>query len=132
MNLAQITFSAIPMAGMLYLLVGAPPSQSAPNSSIPTVQIGSLIWDQTEMTIGDVKGFASSSNFVSAAEKNGGGLSYEGGFVKKPGWTWKMPMEFPQKKMSLQYISIKRRQILFVVSMASAYQQMQSGQRQHF
>ena len=79
MNFIQILVSSVPMVGMFYLLFGASPSQSAPNSSIPTVQIGSLTWDQTEMTIGDVKGFASSSNFVSAAEKNGGGLSYEGG-----------------------------------------------------
>ncbi len=93
----QILFSFALMASALYFLLGSSPSQSAPNSLIPAVQIGNLIWDQTEMTIGDVKGFASSSNFVSAAEKNGGGLSYEGGFVKKPGWTWKTPYGIPAK-----------------------------------
>ena len=98
MNLLQIPFGSVLIASLLYLLLGTSPSQSAPNSSIPTVQIGNLIWDQTEMTIGDVKGFASSSNFVSAAEKNGGGLSYEGGFVKKSGWTWKMPYGVPAKE----------------------------------
>ena len=42
------------------------------------------------MNIGDVKGFAA-TGFVSVAEKKGGGLSYEAGFVQKPGWTWKTP-----------------------------------------
>ena len=93
----QILFSFALMASALYFLLGSSPSQSAPNSLIPAVQIGNLIWDQTEMTIGDVKGFAFSSNFVSAAEKNDGGLSYEGGFVKKPGWTWKTPYGIPAK-----------------------------------
>ncbi len=37
------------------------------------------------MTIGDVKAFAAATGFVSAAEKKGGGLSYEAGFVQKPG-----------------------------------------------
>jgi hypothetical protein len=32
-----------------------------------------------------VKTFADATGFVSQAEKNGGGLSYEAGFVKKPG-----------------------------------------------
>lgn len=64
---------------------------SSPKSTIPNIKIGSLIWDQTEMTIADVKIFASETGFRSQAEKNGGGLSYEAGFVKKSGWTWKMP-----------------------------------------
>ena len=46
------------------------------------------------MTIGDVKGFAA-TGFVSAAEKKGGGLNYESGFVQKPGWTWKTPYGVP-------------------------------------
>jgi len=70
---------------------------SAPASTIPVVKIGNLSWDQTEMTIADVKTFADATGFVSQAEKNGGGLSYEGGFVKKPGWTWKTPYGVPAK-----------------------------------
>jgi formylglycine-generating enzyme len=73
-----------------YFLLKPSLGLSAPASSIPTVQIGNLVWDQTEMTIGDVKAFAK-TGFVSAAEQKGGGLSYEAGFVQKPGWTWKTP-----------------------------------------
>jgi formylglycine-generating enzyme required for sulfatase activity len=62
-----------------------------PKSSIPVVQVGNLSWDQSEMTIKDVKIFAAVTGFISQAEKNGGGLSYEAGFVKKTGWNWKTP-----------------------------------------
>jgi formylglycine-generating enzyme required for sulfatase activity len=68
-----------------------------PSSSIPTLQIGNVIWDQTEMNIADVKAYAASTGFISAAEKKGGGLSYEGGFVQKPGWTWRTPYGVPAK-----------------------------------
>ena len=60
-------------------------------STIPTVRIGELVWDQHEMTIGEVRRFAKATGFVSQAEKNGGGTVYELGFVQKPGWTWKTP-----------------------------------------
>jgi formylglycine-generating enzyme required for sulfatase activity len=60
-------------------------------SGIPMLRVGSLQWDQHEMTIGEVKRFANQTGFVSQAEKNGGGTVYELGFVQKPGWTWKTP-----------------------------------------
>jgi hypothetical protein len=80
-----------------YLMLRPATSQSAPNPTILAVQIGDLAWDQTEMTIADVKGFANATGFTSQAEKNGGGLSYEYGFVKKLGWTWKTPYGVPAK-----------------------------------
>jgi hypothetical protein len=46
-------------------------------SSIPTVRVGSLQWDQIEMTIGEVKRFTSQTGFVSQAEKNGGGTAVD-------------------------------------------------------
>lgn len=55
--------------------------QSA-KSTIPTVEIKGVLWDQHEMTIGEVKRFASATGFQSTAEKAGGGTSYELGFVK--------------------------------------------------
>ena len=68
--------------------------QSA-KSTIPTVEIKGVLWDQHEMTIGEVKRFASATGFQSTAEKAGGGTSYELGFVKKPGWTWRTPYGVP-------------------------------------
>jgi hypothetical protein len=49
--------------------------QSA-KSTIPTVEIKGVLWDQHEMTIGEVKRFASATGFQSTAEKAGGGTSY--------------------------------------------------------
>jgi formylglycine-generating enzyme required for sulfatase activity len=90
-DIVSIFFGLMLTAIAAYFMLRSSPSQSAPASSIPTVQIGNLIWDQTEMTIADVKTFSNSTGFISQAEKNGGGLSYESGFIKKPGWTWKTP-----------------------------------------
>jgi len=90
-DIYQIIFGLVLSVIALYFMLRPSSTQSAPNSSIQTVQVGNVIWDQTEMTIGDVKGFASATGFISGAEKNGGGLSYEAGFVKKPGWTWRAP-----------------------------------------
>jgi hypothetical protein len=87
----QILFGILLSAIALYFLLRSSASQSTPLSSIPTMQIGNFVWDQMEMTIGDVKTFAVATGFVSAAEKKGGGLSYEAGFVQKSGWTWKTP-----------------------------------------
>ena len=98
-DIYQILFGLVLSVIALYFMLRPSSSQSAPSSTIPTVQIGNLVWDQTEMTIGDVKGFASATGFVSAAEKNGGGLSYESGFVKKPGWIWKTPYGAPAKDL---------------------------------
>ncbi|MBU3628885.1 SUMF1/EgtB/PvdO family nonheme iron enzyme [Polynucleobacter sp. AP-Reno-20A-A9] len=96
-NIRKIILIPSISLGVLSILIGSNPIQSAPISTIPTVQIGNLIWDQTEMNIADVKTYASSTGFVSAAEQKGGGLSYEAGFVQKPDWTWKTPYGVPAK-----------------------------------
>jgi formylglycine-generating enzyme required for sulfatase activity len=94
-DITAILFGLLLSAIALYFMLKPTAGQAAPSSSIATVQIGNLAWDQTEMTIADVKGFASATRFISQAEKNGGGLSYESGFVKKSGWTWKTPYGVP-------------------------------------
>lgn len=60
-------------------------------STIPGLEVHGIFWDYHEMTIGEVKRYAAATGFQSAAEKAGGGTSYELGFVKKPGWTWRTP-----------------------------------------
>ena len=47
--------------------------------------------DRTEVTVGQFRAFAAETNFVTKAEKDGGGLVYESGWKQKPGWTWKAP-----------------------------------------
>ena len=91
----SILFGLLLSVIALYFMLRPSTATSAPSSTIPVVKVGNLSWDQTEMTIADVKVFADATGFVSQAEKNGGGLSYEAGFVKKPGWTWKAPYGVP-------------------------------------
>ncbi len=81
----------------LYFMLRSSTAHSAPVSTIPVIRVGNVSWDQTEMTVADMKTFATATGFVSQAEKNGGGLSYEVGFVKKSGWTWKTPYGVPAK-----------------------------------
>ena len=54
-------------------------------------KISYFLIDKTEVTIGKFKVYAKETNFISMAEKNGGGLVYENGWVKKNGWNWKRP-----------------------------------------
>jgi uncharacterized membrane protein YfcA len=89
-DLSTILFGLLLSAIALYFMLRSSPSQGTPSSTIPVIQIGNLAWDQTEMNIADVKAFASTTGFISAAEKKGGGLSYEAGFL--------------QKMLNLQYI----------------------------
>lgn len=94
-DIYPILFGILLTVIAVYFMLRSSSSQSAPISSIPTLQIGHVIWDQTETNIADVKNFALVTGFVSAAEQQGGGLSYEAGFVKKPGWTWRAPYGVP-------------------------------------
>jgi len=89
-HLYSDTFRVFIVAILFFLMLQTFASDP-PKSSIPVVQVGNLSWDQSEMTIKDVKIFAAVTGFISQAEKNGGGLSYEAGFVKKTGWNWKTP-----------------------------------------
>lgn len=61
-----------------------------------TVQLDWQIIDdfsiaRTETTVAQFRRFAQATNFVTAAEKNGGGEVYENGWAKKPGWNWQTP-----------------------------------------
>lgn len=92
-DIYQILFGLLLTVIALFFIFRSSPaqSQSKPKTSMQTIQIGQLSWDLTETTIAEVKTFADATGFVSQAELNGGGLSYESGFVKKPGWSWKSP-----------------------------------------
>lgn len=96
-DILQIIFGVLLSLIALYFMLIPSAVNSAPVSTIPITKVSNLTWDQTEMTIADVKTFADAIGFVSQAEKNGGGLSYEAGFVKKSGWTWKTPYGGPAK-----------------------------------
>ena len=47
--------------------------------------------DRTEVSVGQFKRFADATGFVTAAEKAGGGSTFEGGWEQRKGWTWRAP-----------------------------------------
>ena len=55
-------------------------------------KISNFLIDKTEVTIGEFKVYAKETLFISLAEKNGGGLVYENGWVHKKGWNWKLSL----------------------------------------
>lgn len=59
------------------------------------VTVHGLLWDIHEMTVGQVKQFATASGFRSQAEQDGGGYIYEGGWLKMKGWSWRQPFGVP-------------------------------------
>jgi formylglycine-generating enzyme required for sulfatase activity len=53
--------------------------------------VGSFAIDRTEVTIAEFGRFVAATGLVTKAERDGGGLVYEAGWTRKPGWTWKTP-----------------------------------------
>ena len=53
--------------------------------------VGSFTIDRTEVTIAAFGRFVAATGLVTKAERDGGGLVFEAGWTRKPGWTWKMP-----------------------------------------
>ena len=51
--------------------------------------------DRTEVTVGAFRTFVDATGYVTAAEKQGGGLVYGAGWEKKDGWTWSTPFGIP-------------------------------------
>lgn len=46
---------------------------------------------RTETTIGQFRRFVEATRLTTAAERRGGGETYEAGWVQKTGWTWRAP-----------------------------------------
>jgi len=67
-------------------------SESAPNpAGLDWQSVGSFYIARTETTIGQFRRFAESTRIDTQAERAGGGLVYEAGWVQKPGWNWRTP-----------------------------------------
>lgn len=53
--------------------------------------VDSFLIDRTEVTIGQFADFVAATGLQTAAERLGGGQTYEGGWVQRKGWTWRTP-----------------------------------------
>lgn len=58
-------------------------------------RIGNFWIDRTEVTIGQFAAFVAATGTVTAAERAGGGSTYEGGWQQRPGWSWRAPYGKP-------------------------------------
>jgi sulfatase modifying factor 1 len=61
----------------------------------PMQPVGRFEIDRTEVTIGQFRAFVQATGTVTAAERAGGGQTYEGGWQRRPGWTWRAPFGTP-------------------------------------
>lgn len=84
------SLSTVIVSGFFLLTVA-----QAANAQTPAIgsaaRAHGIEWDLHEVTIGQVKKMAQATNFVSRAEKEGGGYIYEIGWTKKPNWNWRQP-----------------------------------------
>ena len=51
--------------------------------------------DRTEVSIAQFVRYAQTTGAWTAAEKSGGGSTYEGGWMQRKGWTWRTPFGLP-------------------------------------
>lgn len=86
---AFATYAAI--VATAALVAQKPAWASSASEPAASLLVHGLLWDQHEMTVGAVRRFAQATNFVSRAEREGGGYIYEAGWTQKKGWSWKTP-----------------------------------------
>ncbi|MCA1427380.1 MULTISPECIES: formylglycine-generating enzyme family protein [unclassified Bradyrhizobium] len=57
--------------------------------------LGKFAIDRTEVTIGQFRNFAADKALKTAAEQEGGGHEFAGGWIRRSGWTWATPFGEP-------------------------------------
>lgn len=57
--------------------------------------VGDFQIDRTEVTVGQFRRFAEATGTVTAAERAGGGSTFENGWEQRRGWTWQAPFGKP-------------------------------------
>lgn len=60
-----------------------------------TQPIRSFSMDRTEVTVGQFRQFVDATRTVTAAERAGGGTTYENGWEQRRGWNWRAPYGTP-------------------------------------
>ncbi|MCZ8182680.1 MAG: SUMF1/EgtB/PvdO family nonheme iron enzyme [Beijerinckiaceae bacterium] len=79
-------------AVLALLLLGNLPSMA----DMPArIRIDAFEIDRTEVTVGAFRAYLARRGGQSAAEREGGGFEYAGGWVRRPGWIWSHPQGQP-------------------------------------
>ncbi len=82
--------------GVAICLQAGSVSMAAPDPAVAGMQkLGAFAIDRTEVTIGAFAKFAAETGFKTKAEREGGSLVYEAGWMKKSGWNWRRPFGKP-------------------------------------
>jgi formylglycine-generating enzyme required for sulfatase activity len=76
---------------LLVSFLGILAAAAASAQTTDRVTIGALAIDRTEVTIGQFRAFAAATGLTTAAEREGGGFEFVGGWTRRPGWTWRRP-----------------------------------------
>jgi formylglycine-generating enzyme len=79
------------LLGLIGCLLAPPMITSGAAQTADRVTIGSFAIDRTEVTIGQFRAFVTAKNLKTAAEREGGGYEFVGGWTRRPGWTWAAP-----------------------------------------
>lgn len=58
-------------------------------------RIGLFELDRTEVSIGQYRSFVEATNTITAAERAGGGSTFESGWEQRKGWNWRAPFGRP-------------------------------------
>ncbi|CAN1559894.1 COG1262 Uncharacterized conserved protein [Rhabdaerophilaceae bacterium] len=74
------------LASALVCLAGPTTAQQSER-----VRIGTFAIDRTEVTIGQFRSLARAQNWVTAAEQEGGGFEFSGGWTRRRGWSFERP-----------------------------------------
>jgi formylglycine-generating enzyme len=73
------------------MCVGMSAAAVAQTAAPERVKIGTFAIDRTEVTIGAYKAYVDAKGGKTAAERDGGGFEYAGGWTRRAGWTWASP-----------------------------------------
>lgn len=87
----DVVRKVVPRLLAALLCASIPPSFAQTGmQSMPRFEI-----DRTEVTIGEFQKFVDATKTVTAAERAGGGSTYEAGWEQRKGWTWRAPFGMP-------------------------------------
>ncbi len=78
---------------LLFVLACAPPLVAQTPATMQAIDRFEI--DRTEVSIGQFQQFVDATQTVTAAERAGGGSTFEAGWEQRRGWTWRAPFGKP-------------------------------------
>ncbi|MEY4755940.1 MAG: hypothetical protein RJA34_838 [Pseudomonadota bacterium] len=80
---------------LLLMLFGVVAETMARAESDDMQAIRGFAMDRREVSIAQFARYVQATGIVTSAERSGGGSTFEGGWVQRKGWTWRMPYGQP-------------------------------------